>query len=74
MQLARYMELRGLDDEAMAAIIRGPDSAVSCDRSTISRLRRGETWVSKKLALRFREVTDGDVTADDLLIQQQAAE
>lgn len=65
------MQDRDLDDEAMAALVRDPASGITCDRSTINRIRRGETWVTRKLAKRFLDVSDGLVTPNDLL---QAAE
>lgn len=49
----------------MAALIRR--DGTDCSRSTVSRLRRGDVWLSKELAARIREITDGAVTADDFL-------
>lgn len=67
------MKREGLDDEAMASLIR--KAGARCDRSTISRLRRGKVWLSKDLAVAFRRVTGNEVTADDFAIPpEQPAE
>lgn len=67
------MKREGLDDEAMASRIR--EAGAPCDRSTISRLRRGKVWLSKELAVAFRTVTENEVTADDFAVtSEQPAE
>ena len=58
MHLADYMEANGLSDQDVA-------EAIGVDRSTVSRLRRGETSPSKKTRIAIREMTNGAVTADD---------
>ena len=65
MELSKFMTSKGLDDEAIASLIRA--NGVSCNRSTVSRLRRGKVWLSKDLALAIKSATDGLVTADDFL-------
>lgn len=65
MQLADFMSERGLDDEDMAARIRA--RGVSCDRSTINRIRNRKSWLSASLASAIKVETEGLVTADDCL-------
>jgi transcriptional regulator with XRE-family HTH domain len=72
MRLSEFMKSRGLDDEEMASLIR--EAGASCDRTTISRLRRGKVWLSKDLALAFRKATDNRVTADDFAVVPESDE
>jgi transcriptional regulator with XRE-family HTH domain len=65
MKLKDWMEWRGLNDEQVAKLVK-------VDRSTISRIRRGELMPSWGLAARFHEVTDESVSANDFM--PQAAE
>lgn len=58
MHLSDFMEARDLDDQTVA-------DAIGVDRSTVSRLRRGHTYPSRKTARALREFTKGAVTADD---------
>jgi DNA-binding XRE family transcriptional regulator len=60
MHLAEWMALADLTDGKLAAL-------VGFDRSTISRLRRGETFPSWELAAKIKEVSRGAVKADDFL-------
>ena len=58
MKLAEWMALQGLDDDKLAEM-------TGFDRVTISRNRRGITKPSELLLERFREVSQGAVTAND---------
>jgi hypothetical protein len=71
MRLSKFMEREGLDDEGMAALVR--EDGTQCDRTTISRIRRGKVWVSRDIGVRIKAVTNGKVTVDDLLIANEAA-
>lgn len=66
MQLSDFMSARGLDDEAMAELVR-KSSGVSVDRSTISRIRRGKCRPSWDLIACLKSVSKGRVSADDFL-------
>jgi hypothetical protein len=65
MHISEFMSDRQLDDESMAALIRA--QGVSCDRTTVLRLRNRKTWMSAPLAHALRAATDGLVTADECL-------
>lgn len=60
MKINDWMSLKGLSDEQVGAL-------VSVDRVTISRIRRGRNRPSWELAARFKEISEGAVTADDFL-------
>lgn len=60
MKLAEWMTSESVDDEGMA-------DRVGADRSTISRIRRGETRPSWPLVARIKAATGGAVSADDFL-------
>jgi len=66
MQLSEFMAARGLDDEEMAALVR-KSGGISCDRSTISRIRRGKSRPSWDLIASLRAISKGRVSADDFL-------
>lgn len=63
MQLSDFMASKGLTDEEMALLVCKAGGKV--ERSTISRLRRGKTWLSKELAVAFARATGNAVTAAD---------
>lgn len=67
MKLAEWMEREKLTDEAFA-------ERVGADRTYIGRIRRGLHSPSLALMARIKGATGGEVTADDLLPQTQAAE
>jgi hypothetical protein len=71
MQLADFMEERGLDDEEMASLVRKA-SRISCDRSTISRIRRGKSRPSWDLIASLKAISKGRVSADDFLDEARA--
>lgn len=58
MKLTAYLELAKLDDLAFAA-------KVGCDRSTIYRIRKGETRPSPSLMVEIAKVTKGAVLPND---------
>lgn len=60
MKIADWMRKRGLTDAETAALL-------DVDASTVNRIRRGETQPSWPLAAKIKNVTAGDVTADDFL-------
>lgn len=66
MQLSEFMAERGLDDEEMASLVRKSFKG-SCDRSTISRIRRGKCRPSWELIACFKSLSRGKVSADDFL-------
>lgn len=66
MQLEEFMSSEGLDDESMAALVR--KAGAPCDRSTISRLRRGKVWLSRQMAIALRKATGDRVTANDFAV------
>jgi hypothetical protein len=66
MQLSQYMAAQGLDDEEMASLVR-KSFKLSCDRSTISRIRRGKSRPSWELIACLRSISKGRVSADDFL-------
>jgi hypothetical protein len=71
MQLADFMTERELDDEGMAALVRS--SGLSCDRSTISRIRRSKSRPSWDLIACFKALSEGRVSADDFLNSDEAS-
>lgn len=70
MKLADYMARRGLDDEAMAGRVQTKD--VKCDRTQMSRYRRGRRRPDWPVIERIARVTKGDVTADDWMTLEAA--
>lgn len=66
MQLSEFMTDRELDDEQMASLVR-KSFKLSCDRSTISRIRRGKCRPSWDLIACFKSISKGRVSADDFL-------
>ena len=56
--LARWMAMRGFDDDAVSAML-------GIDRTSVSRLRRGKQRPSWELLPRIIEITGGAVTAED---------
>lgn len=73
MKLAEFMEDRGLDDEAMAALVRA-DGVTKCDRTQMSRYRRGVRRPEWNVIARIRVVTDDAVTGADWEVLSEAAE
>lgn len=71
MHISEFMERNDLDDEAMAAKIR--TKAVACDRTEVSKYRRRLIRPNWTKIARIREVSGGQVSADDWL-QTEAAE
>ena len=65
MRLQQFFDEQELDDASFAEL-------VGVDRSTISRVRRGEFFPSWKLAAKIRSATGGKVTADDFLRAEPA--
>jgi plasmid maintenance system antidote protein VapI len=65
MKLSDFMAERELDDEGMAELVRLAGGKV--ERSTISRLRRGKTWLSRDLAVAISRATGNRVTAADFV-------
>lgn len=70
MRLAAFMIDRGMDDEAMAALVRTDN--IACDRSEISKYRRGVIRPSWAKIARIKEVTGDLVTGDDWLSLEAA--
>lgn len=70
MKLADYMETAQLDDEAMAERVR--TDKVRCDRTQISRYRRGERRPEWSIIERIAAVTKGAVTANDWMGMEAA--
>jgi transcriptional regulator with XRE-family HTH domain len=66
MKLSEWMEANRLTDEQFAV-------RVGIDRTTLSRVRRGLKDPSASLMRRIKSVTDGAVTADDVLSASDAA-
>lgn len=60
MQLADYMRINGLSDDAVG-------EALGVARATVSRLRRGKMVPSFDLAARIHEFTGKKVTPNDFL-------
>lgn len=60
MGLAEWMSSADLTDQKLAEL-------VGVDRSTITRVRRGDTRPSWELAAKIKEASSGVVTADDFL-------
>lgn len=76
MRLDEYMAANGLDDEAMAALVRreatpGIDE-IKCDRSEISKYRRRQIRPSWPKIIRIKEVTGGQVPADSWVVLEAA--
>ncbi len=67
MKLSTYMSEHGLDDEAMAARIGG------CSPSAVKKWKYGERLPRSDALRRIAEVTDGAVTANDLLPRETEA-
>ncbi len=65
-KLAAYMADRQIDDAAVAA-------GVGCDRTMVSKLRRGKAVPSLKLAAEFKKWSGGALNADDFPIPSEAA-
>lgn len=63
MKLADYMEHHRLDDEAMAGKVR--TDRLPCDRTQISRYRRGRRRPDWPVIERIARVTKNSVTAND---------
>lgn len=70
MKLADYMTANDLDDDAMAAKIR--TRKVRCDRTQISRYRRGRRRPDWDVLERLAEVTGHKVTANDFMMLEAA--
>lgn len=66
MQLDTFLKRRRMTDSAFAA-------QIGCNRSQISRIRRGLAWVSAPLAWRILEASGGKVTPNDLFEALQSA-
>lgn len=62
MTLSEFMDARELTDESLAALIR--EDGTPCDRSTVNRLRNGKIWLSKRIAVRLKSISDGAVSLD----------
>lgn len=67
MLLSDWMTDQGLDDAQVAAM-------VGVDRATISRIRRRTYAPSGTLLLQLKTLTNGAVTADDLLPEPSQVE
>lgn len=63
--LAAYMKKAGLTDEALA-------HQVGRDRSTITKLRLGQTRPSLDLAIKIAEITDSEVPPTAYTTQSKA--
>lgn len=67
MKLADYLTSKDLSDADFAL-------AIECDRTTVSRLRRGITRPTWAQAERIRDATQGAVTPNDFLQDAAPAE
>lgn len=72
MKLADYMETAGLDDEAMAKQVSSAPDDIRCDRTEISRYRRGLRRPGWPVIERLAKVTKGAVTANDWMGMEAA--
>lgn len=67
MKLSAYLKAEGLSPTAFAR-------RVGVNQSTIARLVSGQRGASMSLIARIKDATNGVVTADDFLPQQEPAE
>ncbi len=72
MKLADYMKREGLDDAAIAGKVATDD--LPCERTMISRFRRGIRRPEWRMINRIAEVTNNEVTGDDWMKLIEAAE
>jgi transcriptional regulator with XRE-family HTH domain len=67
MKLSDYLEANGITDAEFAALIRK-------DRSSVTRLRSGDTKPSWDTAQKIAEVTNGVVTPNDFISVETSTE
>jgi transcriptional regulator with XRE-family HTH domain len=60
MKLAKFMQMKNLDDAGLAKLL-------DKDRVTVNRYRRGKKIPSASTIVRIAEISGGLVTANDLL-------
>lgn len=72
MRFADWMIRESLDDEEVAQRVRS--QGVKCDRTMIGRYRRGVRRPEWDVIGALREISRGDVTADDFQVLSEAAQ
>lgn len=72
MKLPEYMTREGIDDEAMAEKVRA--HGVNCERTMISRYRRGKMQPSWPMIAALAKASENQVTANDWQPAMEAAE